>query len=114
MMARDGRVGERQVVPREYVLDATDPARQPDPFKPRRASSYFGYGYQFWLFPMRERTFGFQRVHGQAVFVQPGSGIVMVQTAVFDAASGLQDPVPGQERDAFWRGVLLSLGGTTD
>ena len=114
MMARDGKVGDVQVVPRDYVLDATDAARQPAQFKPRRASPYWGYGYQVWLFPMRERTFGFQGVYGQAVFVQPASGIVMVQTAVFETASGQQNPLPGQERDAFWRGVLQSLGGTTD
>ena len=59
---------------------------------------------------MRERTFAFQGVHGQAVFVQPASGIVMVQTAVNEGASSRQDPLPGQERDAFWRGVLRSLG----
>jgi hypothetical protein len=48
------------------------------------------------------------------VFVQPGSGIVMVQTAVNEPASGQQDPQPGLERDAFWRGVLGSLGGAAD
>jgi CubicO group peptidase (beta-lactamase class C family) len=110
MMARDGRVGQRQIVPRDYVLEATDPERQPAAFKPRQATAYFGYGFQFWLFPMRERTFAFQGVHGQAVFVQPATGIVMVQTAVNEAASSRQDPLPGQERDAFWRGVLESLG----
>jgi CubicO group peptidase (beta-lactamase class C family) len=114
MLARDGRVGERQVVPREYVLDATDPERQPAAFKPRRATPYFGYGLQFWLFPMQVRSFAFQGVHGQAVFVQPASGIVMVQAAANEAVSGQQDPQPGQERDAFWRGVLQSLGGTVD
>lgn len=114
MLARDGRVAGRQVVPRGYLLDATDGPRQPPAFRPKRATPYFGYGYQFWLFPMRERTFGLQGVHGQAVFVQPASGIVMVQTAVNDAASAQQDPQPLLERDAFWRGVLKSLGGTVD
>jgi CubicO group peptidase (beta-lactamase class C family) len=114
LLARDGRVSERQVVPRGYLLDATDAQRQPAAFRPNRATPYFGYGYQFWLFPMRERTFALQGVHGQALFVQPASGIVMVQTAVNEAASGQQDPQPGQERDAFWRGVLKSLGGTVD
>ena len=113
MLARDGRVGDRQVVPREYLFDATDGARQPAAFKARSATPYFGYGYQFWLFPMRERSFALQGVHGQAVFVQPSSGIVMVQTSVWEAASGRQDPQPSQERDAFWRGVLQSLGGAT-
>jgi CubicO group peptidase (beta-lactamase class C family) len=114
MAARDGRVGERQVVPREYLLDATDPARQPQAFRPGRATPFSGYGYQFWLLPGRERSFAFQGVYGQAVFVQPSSGIVMVQTAVNEAASGQQDPQPGQERNAFWRGVLQSLGGSVD
>jgi CubicO group peptidase (beta-lactamase class C family) len=114
LLANDGRLGERQIVPREYLLDATDPERQPAAFRPRRATPYFGYGLQFWLFPMRERSFALQGVHGQAVFVQPASGIVMVQTAVNEAASGSQDPMPWQERDAFWRGALQSLGAASD
>ena len=114
MLARDGRVAQRQVVPRNYLLDATDAQRQPPAFQPKRATPYFGYGYQFWLFPMRERTFALQGVHGQALFVQPGSGIVMVQTAVNESASSQQDPQPALERDAFWRGVLKSLGGTVE
>jgi len=114
MLANDGRVGERQIVPREYLLDATDPSRQPPAFAPRRATPYFGYGFQFWLFPMSQRSFALQGVFGQALFVQPASGIVMVQTAVNEAASGQQDPQPGLERDALWRGVLRSLGGTAD
>jgi CubicO group peptidase (beta-lactamase class C family) len=114
MLARDGRVGDKQVVPLDYLMDATDPQRQPAAFRPLAATPYFGYGYQFWLFPMRERSFAFQGVHGQAVFVQPSSGIVMVQTAVWEGASGQQDPLPGQERSAFWRGVLQSLGGAPD
>jgi CubicO group peptidase (beta-lactamase class C family) len=73
-----------------------------------------GYGYQTWLFPLRERTFGLQGVHGQAVFVQPKSGIVMVQTAVYEAASGQQNPEPFRERNALWLGVLRSLGGSVD
>jgi CubicO group peptidase (beta-lactamase class C family) len=114
MLAQGGRAGGRQVVPHDYLIDATDAQRQPDAFRPRRATPYFGYGYQFWLFPMRERSFALQGVHGQALFVQPASGIVMVQTAVYEAASGLQDPPPILERDALWRGVLQSLGGSTD
>jgi CubicO group peptidase (beta-lactamase class C family) len=114
LLARDGRVGERQVVPRDYLLEATDWQRQPLAFRPRRATPYFGYGYQFWLLPIRERTFALQGMYGQAVFVQPGSGIVMVQTAVNEAPSGRQDPLPGQERNAFWLGVLQSLGGVSD
>ena len=114
LLARDGRAGDGQVVPRDYLLDATDAARQPDAFRPGRATPANGYGYQFWLHPNRERSFALQGVYGQGVFVQPASGIVMVVTSVWQQASAQQDPAPGQERNALWRGVLRSLGGTTD
>ena len=113
MVARDGKVGDTQVLPRDYLLDATDPARQPDAFKPRKATPYFGYGYQFWLMPMKERTFAMQGIHGQGIYMQPSSGIVMVLTSVWEGASGRQDAQPYEERDALWRGVLRSLGGNT-
>jgi hypothetical protein len=54
-----------------------------------------------------------QGVYGQAVYVQPSSGIVMVQTAVWPNANGQQDPRPRVERNALWMGVLESLGGST-
>jgi CubicO group peptidase (beta-lactamase class C family) len=114
LLANDGRVGTRQVVPQAYLLDATDVSRQPEAFRPRRATPYFGYGYQFWLFPLKSRSFAMQGVHGQSVFVQPSSGIVMVQTAVYAGASGAQDPEAHAERTAFWLGLLESLGGQTD
>ena len=113
LLANDGKVGSLQVLPREYLLDATDPARQPAAFRPRKATPYFGYGYQFWLMPLKERTFAMQGIHGQTVYVQPSTGLVMVLTSVWEAASGRQDPLPYQERDALWRGVLKSLGGSS-
>jgi CubicO group peptidase (beta-lactamase class C family) len=113
LLARDGQWGEQQIIPRDYLLDATDATRQPGAFAPGRATPYFGYGYQFWLHPLRSRTFAMQGVHGQSVFVQPESGIVMVQTAVYAGASGLQDPSAYMERTSMWMGVLQSLGGKT-
>ncbi len=117
LLANDGRVDgkadSQQIIAREYVLDATDPARQPEAFRPRKATPYFGYGYQFWLMPLKERTFAMQGIHGQTVYVQPATGIVMVMTSAWESASGRQDPQPYEERDALWRGVLRSLGGNT-
>ncbi len=114
LLANDGRVGDRQIVPRDYLLDATDPARQPAAFQPRQATPYFGYGYQFWLMPFADRTFALLGIHGQTVYVQPATGIVLVMTSVWEHASGRQNAQPYEERDALWRGVLQSLGGRTD
>jgi CubicO group peptidase (beta-lactamase class C family) len=114
LMANDGKVGDKQIISAQYLREATDIAQQPDAFAPYKATPYFGYGYQFWLHPLKERSFAFQGVHGQSVFVQPATGIVMVQTAVYDKASGAQDPEPYAERSALWLGVLQSLGGRTE
>lgn len=119
LLANDGRAidkatgkpGALQVLPLDYLLDATDPARQPQAFRPRTATPYFGYGYQFWLLPLKARTFALQGIHGQTVYVQPSTGVVMVLTSVWEQASGKQDVQPYEERDALWRGVLQSLGG---
>jgi CubicO group peptidase (beta-lactamase class C family) len=110
LLADDGRVGERQVVPLDYLLDATDVARQPDAFRPGKASSYYGYGYQFWLLPMKERTFALLGIFGQAVYVQPRSKLVLVHLS---AQVSPRSAEANEERDALWRGVLQSLGGDT-
>ncbi len=114
LLANDGIREGVQIIPREFLLDATDPVRQPQAFRPRTATPSMGYGYQTWILPLKERTFALQGIHGQHIFVQPKSGIVMVQTSVNDQASGRQDPRPYQFRDALWLGVLKSLGGVTD
>lgn len=114
LLASDGQRQGRTIVPRDWLLDATDAARQPPAFAPRAATPFFGYGYQFWLYPLKTRTFALQGIHGQTMYVQPSSGIVMVQTAVYDQASGRNDPEPHAERDALWRGVLATLGGSLE
>ena len=114
LLAHDGAREGVQVIPRDYLLDATEVSRQPEAFRPRRLPPALGYGYQVWLLPIRERTFVLQGIHGQHVFVQPASKIVMVQTSVNEMASGRQDATPYQLRNALWAGVLRSLGGSTD
>jgi CubicO group peptidase (beta-lactamase class C family) len=114
LLANDGLRDGVQIIPRDYLLDATDAARQPTAFRPRYATPGMGYGYQTWIAPFKERTFALQGIHGQHIMVQPKSGIVMVQTSVNDQPSGRQDPRPYQMRDALWLGVLKSLGGVTD
>ena len=114
LLAHDGMREGIQIIPKDYLLDATDADRQPPAFRPRSATPDMGYGYQTWLLPLKERSFALQGIHGQAIFVQPRSGIVMVQTSVNDQASGGQDVRPYQYRNALWAGVLKSLGGFGD
>jgi CubicO group peptidase (beta-lactamase class C family) len=82
LLANDGAVGGKQVVPKDYLLDATDWHRQPQAYQPRKATPYFGYGYQFWHFPGEKRRFALLGVYGQSVFVDPGLKLVMVVTAM--------------------------------
>ena len=117
LLANDGvRVGDGagegvEVIPREFVLEATDVSQQPAGFKPRVATPYFGYGYQVWLQPNKTRTFALQGIHGQSMLIQPANQIVIVQTSVNSKPSGQQDLQPYRYRAAFWAGVLKSLGG---
>lgn len=114
LLANDGVRDGQVIIPREYLLDATDVQRQPPAFRPRAATPYMGYGYQTWLLPFKTRTFALQGIHGQTIYVQPDTKIVMVQTAVHAAPSGRHDPKPYQYRQALWEGVLKSLGGKVD
>lgn len=111
LLANDGLRNGQEIIPQNYLKEATDITLQPSALKPRAATNYYGYGYQTWLFPMKKRTFAFQGIHGQFIFVQPESKIVMVQTSVFDNPSGRFDPLPYKKINALWLGVLNSLGG---
>lgn len=95
----------RQIIPREFLLDATDWKRVPEPFRPGKATPFLGYGYQFWLYPGDRRRFIMLGVYGQSIFVDPGQKLVIVQT-VANATADAGDTTLGRERIAFWRGVM--------
>lgn len=112
LLAHDGQRSDTgvQVIPRDYLLEATDATRHPAAFAPGQATAYYGYGYQFWTFPGRPRRFALLGVYGQMIFVDPVLKLVMVQTAANAT------PRPGQtslarEADAFWRGLISYYGG---
>jgi CubicO group peptidase (beta-lactamase class C family) len=111
VLANDGiRPDNRQiVVPREYLLEATDWRRVPEAFKPRKATPYFGYGYQFWLYPGEKRRFALIGVYGQLIFVDPEQKLVVVQTAA-NATAKSSNTSLAREADAFWRGIVRHYG----
>jgi CubicO group peptidase (beta-lactamase class C family) len=109
LLANDGMAGGRQLIAKDYLLDATDQSRQPEAFQPRKATSYFGYGYQFWLFPGEKRRFALMGVYGQAIFVDPELKLVLVLTTAAKNANVGKETL-GRERDAFWRGLVAEYG----
>ena len=51
LLAHDGAWEGRQLIPRQWVLDATTVKPADGYLAPGTANPYFGYGYQVWLFP---------------------------------------------------------------
>ena len=102
LMARGGRVGQRSVIPTDWVTEMTRPH-----ISAGRATSDFGYGYQTWIFAQNDGSFALLGTRGQAMYVHPPSRLVMVQTAVTPAA---RDRLRSADAVSFWRGVRTKLG----
>jgi CubicO group peptidase (beta-lactamase class C family) len=113
VLANDGvrpdEASHTQIIPREFLLDATDWTRVPEAFRPKNAMPYMGYGYQFWIFPGEHRRFAMLGVYGQSVFVDPELKLVMVQTGA-NATPEAGKTTLASDRDAFWRGVVRQYG----
>ncbi|MBM3598038.1 MAG: serine hydrolase [Alphaproteobacteria bacterium] len=103
----DGNGKVEQIIPRQWVVDATSVRTNDDHLRPGTATRFFGYGYQVWLFPGDTRQFAFLGIRGQVIFVDPASKLVMVQTAVRKLPSN--DPTAAQTI-ALWQGVVKQLG----
>ena len=100
LLARGGRVGDRQLIPAAWLKDATRAhvARS-------QTGRGFGYGFQTWIFPENDGSFALLGVRGQAIFVDPARKLVMVHMAVRPNA---RDP-GGAETIALWRAVKRDL-----
>ncbi len=109
LLAADGAANGKQIVPKDYLLEATDWHRHPPAFRPNKATAYFGYGYQFWTYPGTKRRFALLGVYGQSIFVDPELKLVLVITAVTKNASVAKDSL-ARERDALWRGLVGRFG----
>ncbi|HEY8102621.1 MAG TPA: serine hydrolase [Burkholderiaceae bacterium] len=113
LLANDGMLNGKQILPKNYLLEATDWRKQPDAFAPGHATSSFGYGYQFWILPSDTRKFALLGVYGQTIYVDPESRLVMVQTAVAKNASVRKESL-GAESYALWNGVERHYQNATD
>ncbi|MDF3835906.1 serine hydrolase [Cupriavidus basilensis] len=99
----------KQIISRDYLLDATDWHRFPEAFQPGKATPYYGYGYQFWVFPGEKRRFAFLGVYGQMILIDPELKLVMVQTAANATAKPGQTTL-AKDADAFWRAIVRHYG----
>jgi CubicO group peptidase (beta-lactamase class C family) len=106
LLAHDGNWRGRQIIPAAWIKDATTVREDESHLRPGLATPFFGYGYQTWIFPGERRMFAFLGVRGQAIYVDPQSRLVLVNTAVRK-----QSVDPGtRETGALWRSVVRTLG----
>jgi CubicO group peptidase (beta-lactamase class C family) len=105
LLANEGRADGKQLVPAAWLRESTT-ASAPH-VQAHVASSYFGYGYQFWTFPGPRRRFALIGVRGQVIFVDPELRLVLVQTAVWKTAG---DRGARADLLALWRAVVEKYG----
>ena len=72
------------------------------------ATSFWGYGYQAWIFPGGQGRFALLGVRGQAIFVDPRSRLVLIHTAVRKRST---DNEGGRELTVLWQALVRDLGG---
>lgn len=108
LLAHDGAWEGRQLIPRQWLVDATSVRPDEAYLAPGTATRYYGYGYQVWLLPGGQRRFALLGIRGQMIFVDPTTKLVMAHTAVRQKPS---DPAANAETIALWLGVVQQLGG---
>jgi CubicO group peptidase (beta-lactamase class C family) len=108
MLANDGQWAGKTIVPREWLLESTTtrvgPRPPEDGSAPKRSfsrrttpeSPNLLYGYHVWLLSGPDRQFSLRGLRGQFVFVDPGSKLVLVQTAAREVG------FPEEELFALW------------
>jgi CubicO group peptidase (beta-lactamase class C family) len=107
LLAHDGVWNGREVIPRQWLIDATTVRSSDAHLAPGVATKYYGYGYQIWLLPGAERRFVLLGIRGQMIFIDPATKLVMVHTAVRPKAV---DRTASAETIALWLAVVDQLG----
>jgi len=84
LLAHGGAWEGEQIVPAQWLMDATTVRDSDSYLLPGKAMAPqpFGYGYLLWLLPGTRRQFALVGAFGQRICIDPASKLVMVQTAV--------------------------------
>lgn len=86
LLAHDGRWGSEQIIPTQWMIDATTVRPSGAYLAPGRAMPTFGYGYLLWLLPGDRRQFALVGASGQRICIDPASKLVMVHTPLDENA----------------------------
>jgi CubicO group peptidase (beta-lactamase class C family) len=82
LLAHDGAWNGKQIIPREWMIEATTVRASDTYLAPAHATPRFGYGYLLWLFGGARRQFALQGFPGQRICVDPASKLILAQTGV--------------------------------
>jgi CubicO group peptidase (beta-lactamase class C family) len=107
LLANDGAWEGRQLIPKQWLLDATTVRSSDSYLAPKVATPFMGYGYQVWILPGEQRRFALLGIRGQVILVDPASKLIMVHTAVRQKPS---EPGALREPLSLWFAVLQQLG----
>jgi CubicO group peptidase (beta-lactamase class C family) len=107
LLVHDGAWDGQQLIPRQWLLDATTVKPTESYLAPGTTTPYFGYGYQLWILPGEQRRFALIGIRGQMILVDPASKLVMVHTAVRRKPSDLGSLA---EPLALWFAAIEQLG----
>ena len=105
LLAHDGVWDGRQIIPSQWMIDATTVRPSDAYLLPGRAQKLFGYGYLFWLFPGSRRQFAAVGYKGQYICIDPTSKLVMVQTALDAPGADFND-----EAWSLWAAIVEQHG----
>jgi CubicO group peptidase (beta-lactamase class C family) len=84
LLAHDGACEQKQIIPAQWMMEATT-VRQTESFlAPGSATPHLGYGYLLWLLPGSRRQFALIGQNGQRICIDPTSRLIMVHTALED------------------------------
>ena len=100
LLAHDGAWDGTQIVPAQWMIEATTVRPEDAYLAPGKAQPVLGYGYLLWLLPGPRRQFALLGAFGQRICIDPASKLVMVHTALTE----------GEEVWRLWGAVVKQLG----
>ena len=82
LLANDGTWEGRNIIPADWMIEATTVRPSDGYLVPGKANRNFGYGYLLWLLPWGQRQFAMFGDFGQRICIDPVSKIVLAQTGL--------------------------------